>query len=42
MFLSGKLTDVQMVSTDYVEGKFTFISTKREEEAKPEEDSKEK
>ena len=36
LFLSGKLTNVLKVSIDYLDGKFTFVSTMREDEAKPE------
>jgi len=36
MFLSGKLTNVLNVSIDYLDGKFTFESTMREDEANPE------
>ena len=42
MFLSGKLTNVLKVSIDYVDGKFTFDSTMREDEANPEEAKTEK
>jgi len=36
MFLSGKLANVLKVSIDYLDGKFTFESTMREDETKPE------
>lgn len=41
MFLSGKLVNVLKVSIDYVDEKFTFDSTMREDESKPEEADKE-
>jgi len=39
MFLLGKLKNVSKISVDYIDAKFTFESTIREEEEKPEADT---
>jgi hypothetical protein len=36
MFLSGKLGSVSKITIDYIDAKFTFECTVREEESKPE------